>query len=132
MKLLDWLTGRRSARAKAEHSGKDSRFSRACGDVVPLRVTGLPSPNSKAAEQVRRFLVSREHVGRNLRALAVLAGRDPQRYYREHEGSAVLSWDLLDQKGGELGLEDRLVLGRFLMDRWGLRVEVGPLPGIEV
>lgn len=97
---------------------------------MPLRASGLPSPNSAAAEQVRVFLASREHCGHSIKELAEGAGRDPKRYYAENEGERVLSWDFVDQKGRELALEDRLALGRFLMDRWGLRVDVGPLPRI--
>lgn len=130
MNLFALFTRERSGRQEDESTGEDARFSRACGAEVPRRPTGLPSPNSAAGEQVRVFLAGREHCGHSIKELAEGAGRDPKRYYAENEGERVLSWDFVDQKGKELALEDRLALGRFLMDRWGLRVDVGPLPRI--
>ena len=131
MKLLSFFTRRGSGRGAESSTGELIRFSRACGEEVPRRRDGLPSPNSAAGERVRVFLASRESHGCSLKELADRAGRDPRRYYNELEGSAVLSWDLVDQKAGELSLENRLALGRFLMDRWGLRAEAGRVPPLE-
>lgn len=122
------LTGRTSVRNRDENTGSSARFSRPCGAVVPIRAaSGLPSPNSRAAERVREFLASRP-AEVSIVETAEAEGRDPKRFYQESDGSRPLSWDFVDRRGAALSLEDRLMLGRWLMDRWGLRVEVGPLP----
>ena len=127
--LLDFFTKRRSVVRASASTRNGPFFSRACGEVVPIRGNGLPSPNSAAAELVRFFVA--EHIESGaIREIAQEEGRDPARFYRENEGANALSWDWVDRGGARLSLEDRLALGRFLMDRWGLRVEVGPLPGI--
>lgn len=130
MKLLAWLTGRTSFRADDPATGNVVRFSRV-GAVVPLRPNGLPSPNSAAAELVRAFLEPRVSGGGNLKSIAMELGREPRRIYNEAEGESILSWDIVDRAGAHLTLEDRLILGRFLMDRWGLAVTVGPIPRLE-
>ena len=131
MNLRALLTGRRSGREAVPSTRKAAVFSRACGEVVPIRLNGLPSPNSAAAELVRVFVKERpKHL--TIQQIAEREGRDAARFYRENEGSNALTWDWLDRAGAALSLEDRLALARFLMDRWGFRVEVGHLPGIEV
>lgn len=133
---LEWLaslfTRKTSSRPEDDGTGNTASFSRACGAPGLFLPNGLISPNSAAGERVRIFLASRESCGHSIKELAEGAGREPKRYYGENEGSRVLSWDFVDQKGKELSLEDRLALGRFLMDRWGLRVEVGPVERLEV
>lgn len=131
-RFVDWLTGRTSVRNRDENTGSSARFSRPCGAVVPIRAaTGLPSPNSRAAERVRSFLVL--HFRGAIGDIADSQGREPSRFYREHEGANALSWDWVDRAGAQLPLAERLALGRFLMDRWGLRCEVGnvDIPGLE-
>ena len=136
MKLLAFLTWRRSARDDGRATGKAARFSRAGeavadGEVIPLRPTGVPSPNSAFAERVREFFASREAEGESIRETAERVGGQAKRFYHESDGTAPLSLDFVSARGAELGLRDRLILARFLMDRWGLRAEVGRLPGIE-
>ncbi len=131
MKLFGLPTWGRSGLAKIASTGNEAVFSRACGAEVPRRANGLPAPNSRAAEAVRVFLSQKLPFGL-IGKIADEEGRDSARFYREQEGSNALSWDWLDRAGSRLSLEDRLALGRFLMDRWGLRVEVGALPEIEV
>lgn len=130
MKLLGWLTGETSGALPANATGNTARFSRSSGVVVPLRPNGLPSPNSAAAERIRSFLADRPAT-ETLKALAEREGREPRRFYNEAEGEAVLSWDSVDRRGAALSLEDRLILGRYLMDRWGLAVTVTRIPGLE-
>ncbi len=130
MKLFAFLTRGRSGREQAASTRNDAVFSRGCGEVVPIRANGLPSPNSAAAELVRLYVHDRIDHGL-IGKIADEEGRDPARFYRENAGSNALSWDWLDRAGARLSLEERLALGRFLMDRWGLRAEVGRLPGIE-
>ena len=127
--LIEIFMNLRSGRQEGESMGEDARFSRACGEVVPIRGNGLPSPNSSAAELVRRFVAEHIETGA-IREIADGEGRDPARFYRENEGANALSWDWVDRAGARLSLEHRLALGRFLADRWGLRGEVGPLPEI--
>lgn len=129
-RLGNWFTKRTSVPVVAPATGKVVSFSRACGATVPVRPNGLPSPNSAAAELVREFL-GRRPSATTLKDLAEDFGREPRRFYNEAEGEAVLSWDSVDRRGAALSLEDRLILGRFLMDRWGLSVTVGPIPRLE-
>ena len=136
MKLFGFLTWRRSVRDAGPATGKAARFSRAGeaiadGEVIQLRPSGVPSPNSAFAERVREFFASREAEGESIRQTAERVGRQARRFYNESEGAAPLSLDFVSARGAELGLRDRLILARFLMDRWGLRAEVGRLPGIE-
>lgn len=136
MKLFAFLTGRTFGRGEGGSTGKDVRFSRAgeavaYGDVVELRPTGLPSPNSAFSERVREFFASRAAEGESIRETAERVGRQAKRFYHESDGSAPLSLDFVFARGAELGFRDRLILARYLMDRWGLRAEVGRLPGLE-
>lgn len=135
MKLLNFLTGRRCAADRPVRMGISAVFSRvqAAAAVRPapvMKPDGFPSPNSRAAELVREFLVARVAGGGGLKELAVGLGREPKRIYHEAEGDTVLSWDFVDRAGGSMDFEARLILARFLMDRWGFRVEVGHLPGL--
>lgn len=139
MSVLDFLTRRRCAPDRGLRMGISTLFSRgqAEGAVCTLSVMrhdGFPSANSRAAELVREFVVPRVSGGGGLKAVAVYLGREPKRIYHEAEGDVVLSWDFVDRAGSVMDLEDRLILARFLMDRWGLRAEAGPLPmvpGVE-
>lgn len=133
MRLPSWFTRRRSGPADMVTTGEAVRFSQVApeGAVVPFRPNGLPSPNSAFAERVREFFAAHEAEGDSIRSSAERAGRLPKRFYHESDGTAPLSLDFVDTRGAQLSLRNRLILARFLMDRWGLRAEVGRLPGLE-
>lgn len=129
--LVRWFTPRRSAAQAGAATGTSALFSRAVGEGErDLRPNGLPCPNSKAAERVRRFLVE-ERMGAKLCDLAEEEGWKARRFYAESQGESPLSWDFVDKIGGRLPLAERLALARFLVVRWGLKAEVGPLPSLE-
>ena len=87
----------------------------------PVLATGETAHNSRTTEFLRRYLESHLPHGA-LKAVAVETGKDLARTYREIEGEAVLSIDLVLAALPHLDLEDRLRLIAYVCNPLGIVV----------